>query len=89
MPEITQVKVKPFYTIKVKVKTKYKTYLSDFCDMSQNFIHFQGNEMEEDQEPPASLDEAEAILGNGNKVERYYPWTSVVNIDLKRLLKKQ
>ena len=89
MPEINQIKVKTFYTIEVKVKTKYKTYLSDFCDMSQNYIHFQGVETEEAQEPPTFLDEADTILKNGNKVEVYYPWTSVVNIDLKRLLKKQ
>lgn len=89
MSEINQVKVKPFYRIEVKVKTKYKTYLSDFCDISQHYIHFQGVELDEWQEPPSSLDEADAILTKGNKVEVYYPWISVVNIDLKRLLKKQ
>ena len=79
--------VKPFYIIEVKVKTKYKTYLSNYCDMLQSNIHFQGVEVEEGKEIN-SLEDANTIL-EGYKTEVYYPWSSVVSIDLKRLLKKE
>ena len=79
--------VKPFYIIEVKVKTKYKAYLSNYCDMLQSYIHFQGVEIEETTEVN-SLEDANTIL-EGNKIEVYYPWQSVVNIELKRILKKE
>jgi hypothetical protein len=79
--------VKPFYIIEVKIKTKYKTYLSNYCDMLQSYIHFQGVEIEETTKVN-TLEDANTIL-EGNKTEVYYPWQSIVNIELKRLLKKQ
>lgn len=81
-------RVKPYYKIEVKIKTKYKTYWSDFCDLSNNYIHFQGVEIEEGLEV-TTQETAVSLLKDVTKVDLYYPWASVVNIELKRFLKKQ
>jgi len=81
-------RVKPFYRIEVKEKTKYKTYFASNCDISQAFINLHGVEIESEAEIK-SLEEANNILETKETVDIYYPWSSVISMTLKRFLKKQ
>ena len=81
-------RIKPFYVIDVKVKTKYKTYLSNLCDITTSYISFQGVEIEEGSSIE-TYEDGMKILEEGQKADMFYPWSSIISINLKRLLKKE
>ncbi|MFZ4795881.1 MAG: hypothetical protein ACOYMA_00210 [Bacteroidia bacterium] len=79
-------RVKPFYKVTVKVKNKHKAFWVNVLELASSFIHLKGAEIEETSNA-GTLEEAKALLETNNQVEKYYPWDSVVEIDLKRFLK--
>lgn len=81
-------RIKPFYIITVKIKTLHKIFLANVFEPSSAFIHFKGIEIA-DAATVNSLESALALFAETDMVEKYYPWTSVAEVDLKRFLKKE
>jgi hypothetical protein len=88
MPDISQNldRVKPFYIVEAKLKTKYKRYLSNSLDTQSIFIHFKGVEIQEDTNID-SYEQAKSMLDDKEQIDKYIPWSNIVDVTVKRLIK--
>jgi len=78
-------KIKSFHIIDIKYKTKYKRFISSSNNFiaQTNFVTFKGAEIEKEAEFD-NLEDVKALIAKTEVIERYYPWTSVVEIKVKR-----
>lgn len=86
-PDNNLERVKPFYKIEVKSKTKYKTFWATYCEISTSYVHLKGVELTEETDVKTH-EQACLLLQEKETVEKYYPWSSIVEMELKRFLKK-
>ncbi len=82
-------RVLSIYYVEVKVKTKYKTFMSTGVNLHANHISFKGLQIEGIQSVEStgidSCEKAKQMIDDSDNVfERHYPWNSVVEITLKR-----
>jgi len=81
-------RVKPWYIVEIKYKTKYKRYLANSFDGAASFVHFKCVEISDDLVID-SLEMALKLFVDNQQLEKFYPWSSIVDVDLKRFLKNQ
>ena len=80
-------RVKPVYFIEVQKKEEIVTYIATTCEITQGYVHFTGAIAEN----PNTIDnskEVESIIKD-NFLEKFIPMKSIVEITLKRFIKKQ
>jgi len=77
-------KVTSVHIIDVKYKSKYKTLICTTNFVAQtNYITFKGVEVDKDADL-SNLQSINEIIENGDVTERYFPWSSIVEIQIKR-----
>jgi len=80
-------KVKSLFIVEVKYKTKYKKFVTISLSAQTNFIIFKGIEVI-DEETLLKLNSInnliEKAIVDGDYTERYFPWSSVIEIQVKR-----
>jgi len=81
---------KPIYFIEVKLKTKYKKYMSISTEMFDNYISFKGLEIDDAGDLETELDDYDTAkkMIDTNAVYKMYPWGSIVEITAKRYVKE-
>jgi len=82
-------KVKSYHLIDIKYKTKYRRFiaLSNSFTAQTNFIAFKGAEIDKEVEIN-NIEDVKKIFENTENIERYYPWTSIVEIQVKRYIEE-
>lgn len=78
-------KVKSYHIIDIKYKTKYKKFITTSNNFATftNFVTFKGAEINADFDL-TNLENIKEFLKNTEVVERYYPWISIIEIQIKR-----
>lgn len=77
-------RVKNIYFIDVKIKGQYKRLVSLNLICNANYVSFKGVEVGETYAVNSNDEAKEALNLFKNQVERYYPWTNVEEIIVKR-----
>jgi len=78
--------VKVFYQVEVKYKTKYKTYITTICNRESQYVQLQGTEIPDGTEIN-NYEDAVKTLEENDTEDMFYPWTSVVEVKVKRFTK--
>lgn len=81
-------RLKPIAFIEVKYKKGYLNFIAMTIDYTQGFLHFKGVEVE-DLNVELNYDRAVELCMSKDATEKYFPWSSVVQVTLKRLPKKE
>jgi hypothetical protein len=81
-------KIKTFSIIEVKYKTKYKKFITTTHLLTEaNYISFKGVEIDNNEDLNdinKLMDIMQESLEKGEYIERYFPWSSIVEVQIKR-----
>lgn len=81
-------RIKPYFVIEVQLKGEYKTYLSQSLSANPSYIYFHGVELR-DNKIIDTYENVTSLLNSLEQVDKYFAWSSVVEITSKRLVKPE